>query len=175
MQIKKHIPNIITLLNLFCGCIAVVFAAELNFEMAFYFCVFGYFSGFFRWIFGQVVQGGRRIGFAIGFFGEMATSGVVPGYVMYWLLQESRKSRCLHFDFAVFGFHHHLGVLLPFGQFQYRYPSNRFFHRFANTCQCLVYIEFALGFEIFQFLGCFRYFDQSMDFVGHHFIQRLHS
>ena len=28
MNIKKHIPNIITLLNLFCGCIAVVFAVN---------------------------------------------------------------------------------------------------------------------------------------------------
>jgi CDP-diacylglycerol--serine O-phosphatidyltransferase len=37
----KNIPNSITLLNLFCGCIAMVFVTTLDFEMAFYF-VFGY-------------------------------------------------------------------------------------------------------------------------------------
>ena len=35
MILKKHIPNTITLMNLFCGCIALDFAAKNQFEMAF--------------------------------------------------------------------------------------------------------------------------------------------
>ena len=47
MTIKKYIPNAITLLNLFCGCIALVFAVNLDFEMAFYFVCLGIFLDFF--------------------------------------------------------------------------------------------------------------------------------
>ena len=47
MNIKKHIPNLITLLNLFSGCIALVFAFNQDFEMAFYFVSLGIFLDFF--------------------------------------------------------------------------------------------------------------------------------
>jgi len=43
---KAHIPNSITLLNLFCGCIALVFVAEKQFEMGFLFVAFGIFFDF---------------------------------------------------------------------------------------------------------------------------------
>jgi CDP-diacylglycerol--serine O-phosphatidyltransferase len=42
----KNIPNSITLLNLFCGCIAMVFVTTLDFEMAFLFCVWVSFLDF---------------------------------------------------------------------------------------------------------------------------------
>ena len=46
---KKHIPNIITLLNLFCGTIAVLFAVEGNLFMAAVFVILGiFFSSYFR-------------------------------------------------------------------------------------------------------------------------------
>ena len=41
MALKKHIPNFITLLNLFCGCIAITFVVQQQFEMAFYFVCLG--------------------------------------------------------------------------------------------------------------------------------------
>ena len=47
MNIKKHIPNFITLINLFCGCIAVVFIAEEKVELAFYFVSLGIFFDLF--------------------------------------------------------------------------------------------------------------------------------
>lgn len=47
MNIKKHIPNLITLLNLFSGCIALIYAINLNFEMAFFFVCLGIFLDFF--------------------------------------------------------------------------------------------------------------------------------
>jgi CDP-diacylglycerol--serine O-phosphatidyltransferase len=43
MNIKKHIPNSITLLLIFFGCIAMVFVTNSDFEMAFIL----YASGFF--------------------------------------------------------------------------------------------------------------------------------
>ena len=47
MGVKSSIPNIITLLNLFCGCIAVVFAFNENFELALLFVALGIFLDFF--------------------------------------------------------------------------------------------------------------------------------
>ena len=47
MTFKKHIPNSITLLNLFCGCIAITFVVQQQFEMAFYFVCLGIFLDFF--------------------------------------------------------------------------------------------------------------------------------
>lgn len=87
MYIKKHIPNIITLLNLFCGCIAVVFVAELNFEMAFYFVSLGIFLDFFDGFFARLLKVASPLGLQLDSLADMVTSGVVPGYVMYAMLK----------------------------------------------------------------------------------------
>ena len=86
MNIKKHIPNIITLLNLFCGCIALVFAMELNFEMAFLFVSLGIFLDFFDGFFARLFKVSSPLGLQLDSLADMVTSGVVPGYVMYCLV-----------------------------------------------------------------------------------------
>ena len=91
MQIKKHIPNIITLLNLFCGCIAIVFVAELNFEMAFFFVCLGIFLDFFDGFFARLFKVSSPLGLQLDSLADMVTSGVVPGYVMYSLLKMSQN------------------------------------------------------------------------------------
>ena len=92
MNIKKHIPNLITLLNLFCGCIALVFASELNFEMAFYFVCLGIFLDFFDGFFARLFQVSSSLGLQLDSLADMVTSGVVPGFVMFHLLQQSQNS-----------------------------------------------------------------------------------
>ena len=84
---KKHIPNLITLLNLFCGCIAVVFVAEMNYEMAFYFVSLGIFLDFFDGFFARLFQVSSPLGLQLDSLADMVTSGVVPGFVMYSMLQ----------------------------------------------------------------------------------------
>jgi len=91
MQIKKHIPNIITLLNLFCGCIAVVFVSELDFLMAFYFVCLGIFLDFFDGFFARLFKVSSPLGLQLDSLADMVTSGIVPGYVMYYLLQMSQN------------------------------------------------------------------------------------
>ena len=54
MTFKKHIPNSITLLNLFCGCIAITFVVQQQFEMAFYFVCLGIFLDFFDGFFAPI-------------------------------------------------------------------------------------------------------------------------
>ena len=89
MTIKKHVPNAITLLNLFCGCIAMVFALNNDFEMAFYFVSLGIFLDFFDGFFARLFQVSSPLGLQLDSLADMVTSGVVPGVVMYQLLGSS--------------------------------------------------------------------------------------
>ena len=91
MHIKKHIPNIITLLNLFCGCIALVFVAELNFEMAFFFVSLGIFLDFFDGFFARLFKVSGPLGVQLDSLADMVTSGVVPGFVMFWMLKQGQN------------------------------------------------------------------------------------
>ena len=91
MNIKKQVPNIITLLNLFCGCIAVVFVAELNYEMAFFFVCLGIFLDFFDGFFARLFKVSSPLGLQLDSLADMVTSGVVPGYVMYSMLKLSQN------------------------------------------------------------------------------------
>nr|WP_315133519.1 CDP-alcohol phosphatidyltransferase family protein [uncultured Flavobacterium sp.] len=92
MTIKKHIPNLITLLNLFCGCIALVFAADRNYEMAFYFVCLGIFLDFFDGFFARLFQVSSPLGLQLDSLADMVTSGVVPGFVMFTLMEDSSNS-----------------------------------------------------------------------------------
>lgn len=86
MQIKKHAPNIITLLNLFCGCIAVVMIANNNFYSAFFFVCLGIFFDFFDGFFARLFKVSGPLGVQLDSLADMVTSGVAPGFVMYKLL-----------------------------------------------------------------------------------------
>ncbi|WP_300569515.1 CDP-alcohol phosphatidyltransferase family protein [Flavobacterium sp.] len=89
MHIQKHIPNIITLLNLFCGCIALVFAFQLEFELAFYFVCLGIFFDFFDGFFARMFKVQSELGLQLDSLADMVTSGVVPGVVMFQMLLKS--------------------------------------------------------------------------------------
>jgi CDP-diacylglycerol--serine O-phosphatidyltransferase len=89
MNIKKHIPNSITLLNLFCGCIALIFAFHHNFEMAFYFVSLGIFLDFFDGFFARLFKVSSPLGLQLDSLADMVTSGVVPGLVMYQMMTNS--------------------------------------------------------------------------------------
>jgi CDP-diacylglycerol---serine O-phosphatidyltransferase len=89
MTIQKHIPNAITLMNLFCGCIAGVFALNNDFEMAFYWVSLGIFLDFFDGFFARLFQVSSPLGLQLDSLADMVTSGVVPGIVMYQLMGSS--------------------------------------------------------------------------------------
>jgi CDP-diacylglycerol---serine O-phosphatidyltransferase len=96
MNIKKHIPNLITLINLLCGCIAVVFVSKAiqtgdstNYEMAFYFVCLGIFFDFFDGFFARLFKVSSPLGLQLDSLADMVTSGVVPGFVMYSLFLNS--------------------------------------------------------------------------------------
>lgn len=86
MQIKRHIPNIITLLNLFSGCIALLFVSLYKYEYVFFFVCLGIFLDFFDGFFARLFQVQSPLGLQLDSLADMVTSGVVPGYVMFQLI-----------------------------------------------------------------------------------------
>ncbi|MDX1279477.1 CDP-alcohol phosphatidyltransferase family protein [Oceanihabitans sediminis] len=86
MRLKRFIPNLITLLNLFCGSIAVILAVENNFVYAAFFVILGIFFDFFDGFFARKLQVQSELGVQLDSLADMVTSGLVPGIIMYKLL-----------------------------------------------------------------------------------------
>lgn len=89
MSIKKYVPNAITLLNLFAGCLAVVFAVNDRLEYAALFCALGIFFDFFDGFFARLFDVQSEVGLQLDSLADMVTSGVAPGVVMYQLLEDA--------------------------------------------------------------------------------------
>ena len=86
---KKHIPNALTLLNLFCGSIAVIFAVNNNLIASALFVFLGIFFDFFDGFFARKFNVQGKLGLQLDSLADMVTSGLVPGIVMYKLLELS--------------------------------------------------------------------------------------
>ncbi|MGK0324597.1 MAG: CDP-diacylglycerol--serine O-phosphatidyltransferase, partial [Psychroserpens sp.] len=89
MSIKKYIPNFITLLNLFCGSIAVIFAVHNNFVATALFVFLGVFFDFFDGFFARKFNVQGALGVQLDSLADMVTSGLVPGIVMFKLISTS--------------------------------------------------------------------------------------
>ncbi len=83
---KRHIPNLITLLNVFCGCIATVFAVQNQLEMAAIFVFLGIFFDFFDGLAARALHVKSELGLQLDSLADVITSGLVPGIVMFQLL-----------------------------------------------------------------------------------------
>ncbi|WP_299210906.1 CDP-alcohol phosphatidyltransferase family protein [uncultured Aquimarina sp.] len=92
MQLKKQIPNIITLLNLFCGCIATIFAVQGALELAALFVALGIGFDFFDGFAARILNVQSELGLQLDSLADMVTSGLVPGIVMYQLLAKTSGS-----------------------------------------------------------------------------------
>ena len=105
---KKHIPNFITLLNVFCGCVATVFAVLNQLEMAALFVAIGIFFDFFDGLAARVLNVKSELGLQLDSLADMITSGLVPGIVMFQLLAMSQTA----------GWGNGTGFLIDTGNFQ---------------------------------------------------------
>jgi CDP-diacylglycerol---serine O-phosphatidyltransferase len=107
MQIKKYVPNIITLLNLFCGCIAIVFVAQNDFMTAFFFVSLGIFLDFFDGFFARLFKVSSPLGLQLDSLADMVTSGLVPGFTMFMMLSK--------FDLSPESYVPYLGFIITLG------------------------------------------------------------
>lgn len=89
MNITKYIPNTITCLSLFSGCVATVFAFEGNLLYAVVWiiiaAVFDFMDGFAARLFNAF----SPIGKDLDSLSDMVSFGVAPGMIIYWLLSQA--------------------------------------------------------------------------------------
>lgn len=88
-MIKKNIPNLFTLANLFCGCFAVVLSCEGALKWTTYLvgiaCVFDFFDGMMA----RLLKIKSEIGKQLDSLADMVTFGLVPGIILFHLLNVS--------------------------------------------------------------------------------------
>jgi len=87
---KRHIPNLITLLNVLSGCIATVFAVLNHLELAALFVFIGIIFDFFDGLAARVLNVQSELGVQLDSLADVITSGLVPGIVMFQLLGMSQ-------------------------------------------------------------------------------------
>lgn len=86
MNLKKHIPNFITLINLFLGCCALASVLYGQFMQAFWFFIASGVADYLDGTFARVLKAGSPIGKQLDSLADMVSFGVVPGAILYMLL-----------------------------------------------------------------------------------------
>ncbi|QIX62128.1 CDP-diacylglycerol--serine O-phosphatidyltransferase [Hymenobacter sp. BT18] len=101
---KRHLPNAITCLNLFSGCLALVqvFAGRLDY--AAYLIVLAAVFDFFDGLLARALHVSSPIGKDLDSLADMTSFGVVPGAVLYWLLGQALPATGLPGWLAYLGF-----------------------------------------------------------------------
>lgn len=89
MNIKQHIPNLLTLGNLFCGTLATIFAIKGDFQATALLVAIGIGFDFFDGFVARILNVQGELGKQLDSLADMVTSGVVPGIVMLQLLVEA--------------------------------------------------------------------------------------
>ena len=116
MNIKKHIPNLLTLGNLLCGTIATIFAVQGEFVFAALLVITGILFDFLDGFAARLLHVSGELGKQLDSLADMVTSGVVPGIIMFRLLQDENvfmNDNDLN-SLEQFSFNLNLNDVLPF-------------------------------------------------------------
>lgn len=96
--ITRHIPNTVTCLNLFSGCIASVMAFESKYELALGFIILSAIFDFFDGMLARLLNAHSPIGKELDSLADDISFGVAPALIVFSFLKESG----LHYpDFLV--------------------------------------------------------------------------
>ena len=86
---KKHIPNFITTLNLFSGCIGIILALQYRIDYAAYFIVIAAFFDFMDGMAARILHVKSEIGKELDSLADVVSFGVLPGIIVYQLMANS--------------------------------------------------------------------------------------
>lgn len=92
-RIKKNIPNLITLGNLTCGLLSILFAFEGNLVLAGTFIFYGAILDFFDGFAARLLKVNSEIGKQLDSMADMVTFGVAPGILMYQLIAMTNENQ----------------------------------------------------------------------------------
>ena len=100
-MIKVFIPNIITLLNLICGCFSIAFAFQFQFDAVLILVLIGVFLDYMDGLVARLLNAESDFGKHLDSISDIVTSGVVPGIVVYQLFKLS-GNRVTDFDLNLY-------------------------------------------------------------------------
>ncbi len=83
---KKHIPNFITTLNLFSGCIGIVMALQYRLDYATYFIVLSALFDFMDGMAARLLHVKSEIGKELDSLADVVSFGALPGFIVYQLM-----------------------------------------------------------------------------------------
>jgi CDP-diacylglycerol--serine O-phosphatidyltransferase len=116
MQIKKHIPNTITLFNLASGLLAIIAIFKGYYDEAFLFVCLGIFFDFWDGFFARKFKVSGELGLQLDSLADVVTSGVVPGLMIFKLLldiqEDSTSVYYLTEEYYYMGFVPYLGFII---------------------------------------------------------------
>ncbi|MCA6422527.1 MAG: CDP-alcohol phosphatidyltransferase family protein [Flavobacterium sp.] len=147
MNIKAQIPNLFTMLNLFCGCVALVMVADYKFDLAFYFVSLGIFFDFFDGFFARKFSVSGPLGVQLDSLADMVTSGVVPGYVMFKMMTHS-NSFGIESYFPYLGFVITLGACYRLAKFNIDERQSDSFIGLPTPANCLFIMSIPFFLEV---------------------------
>ncbi|MBT8276128.1 MAG: CDP-alcohol phosphatidyltransferase family protein, partial [Bacteroidia bacterium] len=85
----KQIPNIITSLNLLCGCVAILLALSGDLIAAAFFILAGIIFDFFDGLAARWLNAQSELGLQLDSLADVVTSGVAPAMVMLQMINVS--------------------------------------------------------------------------------------
>lgn len=100
---KKHIPNFITTLNLFSGCIGIIMALQFSrLDYAAYFIAIAAFFDFLDGLAARLLHVKSEIGKELDSLADVVSFGVLPGIIVYQLMINSPNTPVTNSFVSVF-------------------------------------------------------------------------
>lgn len=96
-MIKRNIPNFITMLNLFSGSIALVFAFNDNLFLTAWFLAFAAIFDFFDGMLARLLHVKSPLGVQLDSLADMVSFGLVPGAIMFQLMETCETAPYFYF------------------------------------------------------------------------------
>ena len=155
MQIRTHVPNIITAANAGFGLLALLAVFQNRHEWVLIFFLLGLFSDFLDGMIARRLGVSSALGVQLDSLADMVTSGVLPGLLVYQLM---RTQSPVYWDLSinmlgwdtVFSLSHigWVGLLLPLGvgfrlgRFNIDTEQTKYFKGLASPANALFFIGY---------------------------------
>lgn len=93
--ITRHIPNTVTCLNLFSGCIACVMAFEAKYDLALGFIILSAIFDFFDGMLARTLKAYSAIGKDLDSLADDVSFGAAPSFIVFSLFKEMYYPSCM--------------------------------------------------------------------------------
>ena len=97
--LKRNIPNFITLSNLFCGLLSIIYAFNNQLTLAAIFIFLGIFLDFFDGFFARLLKIENNFGVQLDSMADLITSAVAPSIILFQLFCNNIPN---HFIFNIY-------------------------------------------------------------------------